>query len=263
MQSMRKGLFGIPSILGAILLSACGGAASSDEDSVAADSIDTADQVSALTSLSSDGVKLDAVGLTSNQAAQAGASGVSAKLTAGCVDVNTNQNVVTYTLVNCSGPYGLLNLSGILTATYTVQSTGGTNSLQVQLTSTALKVDKAAINVDSTAVVSGTAQSHTATVNSKTTAVTARGNTITHSGNYTAGWDGTCVSLSGNFSTRSGIINGSTQVESYSRCMNACPKQGKVTFVGNFHIVTMTFDGSATAAITLDGKSGNLKLLCQ
>lgn len=249
-------------VIGTLAVSSCGGAADSNDEALAADSTDTADQVSALTSIMSDGADLSMAGLTSQSAAQGAMTGASAKLSASCLTAMTSGNVVTYTLKNCTGPYGLISLSGTLTATYTVQSAGAAPSLKVDLSGTGLKVNGASLSVNSSAIITGPANSRTAVVTSNTSATSARNNSITHSGNYTAGWDGACVSLTGSFSTRSGLLAFGTEIDSYRRCQDRCPAQGSITFTGR-HVATLTFNGTATAQITVDGRAGRLPLLCQ
>lgn len=248
--------------LGALAVFGCGGTANNNDDSLAADSTDTADQVSALSSLSSEGVD-PSTGPTHAAAAQAAATAVTAKLSSGCVTTHVVGNQVTYTMNNCTGPYGLVSVTGALTATYTVQGTGTAATLTIVLSGTAIKINGASLNVNSTAVISGPTTNRTAVVNSNTTAVSARGNSITHAGNYTAGWDGVCLSMTGNFQTRAGLFNFMTQVDSYKRCLNHCPTQGTITFTGNAHTTTLTFNGTASASIMIDGRSGNLSLFCK
>lgn len=247
----------------ALCLAACGGTATSNDDAIAADSTDTADQISALTSATSDSVDPNMAGLSSETAAQIGSSGASAKLTAGCVTSTLVGNVVNYTLSSCSGPYGLVNVSGSLKATYTVNTVGPTTTLTVKLEGTALKVNGGSLDINSSAVITATGTARTATVSSATQATSARGNSITHSGMYTAGWDGSCVSLTGDFSTKSGLFSWMTDIANYKRCGASCPTSGKITFTGNFHTTTISFNGTKTAAITYDGRSGSLNLLCQ
>lgn len=265
MTLVRKSLcsLALNALVLAPLLAGCGGAAVSGDEAMAADSTQTADQVSAVTSLTTDSVDLTTGSISSDTAAATAAAGASAKLMpASCVTKSVASNVATYTMTNCTGPYGLLAVSGTLQATYTVQTTGTNPSLKVDLAATGLKVNGASLDISSSATISGPPTARTATVSSTTKAVTARGNTISHSGSYTAGSDGSCVTLTGTFSTQSGLLSWSTQIDSYKRCQNMCPAQGKITFTGVLHTTTVTFNGSATAAITVDGHAGNLGLLC-
>lgn len=245
------------------LLSGCGGSAVSGDEAMAADSTQTADQVSAVTSLTTDGVDLTTSGISSDTAATVAASSAGSKLTpATCLTKSVVGSVATYTMNSCTGPYGLVAVTGTLQATYTVQGSGTGTSLKVDLAATGLKVNGATLDIASSATISGPQTARTATVTSTTRAVTARGNSIAHTGSYTAGSDGNCVTLTGSFATQSGIFNWSTQIDNYKRCQNMCPTQGKITFTGTLHTTTITYNGSATAAITVDGRTGNLGLLC-
>jgi hypothetical protein len=268
MQLSRKSLFsGIGAVfLGALLGSGCGGTAGANgNEATAADSLETADQVSALSSVTTASVDPNMVGLTNNTAASTAASGTTAMLKAGCAIQTTVGNVVTYSLNNCTGPYGLVSLTGSLKATYTVVAPG---SLQVDLEGQNLKLNSSTLNINSSAVITVVGTARTATVTSTSSATGQRGNQITHMGSYTAGWDPNCVSLTGSFSTRVGLLQTySTQIANYRRCQDLCPASGVITFSStsgaNTNTTTLTFDGTSTAAITFNGKAGNLSLFCK
>lgn len=267
MQSLRRLALG--SLLCAPLLTAlaCGGSAtfSSTDAEIAADSTDTADVVSGLTSVSSDGVDVQTSGLTSASAATAAAAAAGSKfLLAACLTKNVVSNIVTYTMNNCSGPYGLTLLSGTLTATYTVALSGGTPSLTVDLAGTGLKVNGTTLDVATTAKISGPATARMASVTSTSKAVTARGNNITHAGMYDATWDGSCMTLSGNFATQTSSNSYATVISGYKKCLNTCPTQGTVTFTNLSNTLTITYSGSRMAKLILNGgKEQTINLLCQ
>lgn len=248
-------------------LSACGGSAtfSATDAEIAADSTDTADIVSGLTSVSSDGVDVQASGLTSASAATAAAAAAGAKFVLpACLTKNVVGNVATYTMNNCSGPYGLLLVTGTLTATYTVSVSGGTPSVTVDLAGTGLKVNGMTVDVATTAKISGPSTSRTASVTSTSKATTMRGNSITHAGQYDATWDGMCMTLSGNFATQTMNNSYATVISGYKKCLNACPTQGTVTFTNLSNTLTITYSGGKQAKLVVNGGAQQtINLLCQ
>lgn len=267
MKSLRR--LALSSLLLAPLLSAtaCGGSAtfSSADAEIAADSTDTADVVSGLTSVSTDGVDVQAAGLTSAGAATAAAVGAGAKfILPACLSKNVAGNIVTYTLNSCSGPYGLALVTGTLTATYTVSVSGSTPTLTVDLVGTGLKVNGMTVDVASTAKISGPASSRSASVSSTSKATTARGNSITHAGMYDATWDGMCMTLSGSFATQADSKSYATVISGYKKCLNACPTQGTVTFTNLSNTLTITYSGGRQAKLVVNGGAQQtVNLLCQ
>lgn len=257
MKALRNSLF----VLALSPLVACGGSlAQSDDGQTAADSADTADVTTALSSLTSDGSDMAAA--TGDAAAAGAKAGVMAKLNpSGCVTANAVANVVSYTFNNCTGPYGLVKLTGTVTATYTKANAGA--SLAVALTSTNLAVNGAQVSLNSTSVISGPPTARTATVTTMSSATTANGKSISHSGAYTAKWDGMCVSLDGAFSTKVGLASWNTVVTGYKRCSGVCPESGKVVINGAGGTATISYTGSAVALVlTSGGDSGTITLAC-
>lgn len=243
----------------------CGGSAAVSADAeVAADSTDTADAISALTSVSSEGVDAQASGATSASIATAAATGAAGRLfPASCVVKNVVGNVATLTMTSCTGPYGLLNINGTLTATYMLTGSGAGATLKVDLAGTAIKVNGATLNVATSATLSGTANSRSASVTSTTQATTARGNVITHAGMYNSTWDGMCLTLSGSFATKAGANSYATTITDYKKCLNACPTQGSVTFVGVANTLTITYSGGRSAKLVVNGGAAqDVNLLC-
>lgn len=268
MKSLRR--LALSSLLCSSVLAsaACGGSNatfSSMDAEVAADSTDTADVVSGLTSVTTDGVDLSASGLTSDQAATAAATAAGTKfLINACMTKNVVGNVATYTMNSCTGPYGLLLVTGTLTATYTVSVVGGTPSVTVNLAATGIKVNGMTVDVATTAKISGPTNNRSASVTSTSKAVTARGNTITHAGMYDATWDGMCMTLTGSFSTQTPGNSYATVISNYKKCQNACPTQGTVIFTTLANTLTITYSGGKMAKLVLNGgKEQTLGLLCQ
>ena len=251
----------------AVVGSGCGGSAgfSSTDAELAADSTDTADVVSGLTSVSSDGVDVSASGLTGEQAATAAAASAGSKfILPACLTKSVTGNVATYTLNSCSGPYGLVLVTGTLTATYTVAVAGGTPTVNVNLVGTGIKVNGMTVDVATTAKISGPSTNRTASVTSTSKATTMRGNSITHAGQYDATWDGMCMTLSGSFATQTMNNSYATVITGYKKCLNACPTQGTVTFTNLSNTLTITYSGGKQAKLVVNGGAQQtINLLCQ
>lgn len=238
-------------------LAGCGRADSSDGE-VAADSTDTADLTAALTSTTTDGI--DPAATTSAAAATtAEAKAKTFFQPSGCLTTQVTGPQVAYTFNGCTGPYGLVNLKGSITGTYAIAGGQTTIALKGQ----GLTANNTPLNLDAAVVLTGAAGSRTAAVTSKTSATTPRGRTVEHSGSYVTTWDSQCLTLSGTFSTRVGLVSWMTAIASYKRCQNACPQSGSVVITAGTSAVTVTFGGGATAqVVTAKGDTATVPLFC-
>ena len=198
-------------------------------------------------------------------AASAIAAAVSTYYPNGCATATANANVVTFVLNNCSGPLGLVNSSGTITATL---SATGNGQIQIQLAGNRVTANGATINLATTGVVTiGTNSQKTLTVSSMSSGTGAYGNSAVHMGMYTLVWPtGTnCGTING---TLSGVGTGgysgtTTQINNYVACAGACPKSGSATSMFNGGTVMLTFNGSNTAACTAsNGTSASIALHC-
>jgi hypothetical protein len=182
---------------------------------------------------------------------------------AGCVTATENQNVVTYALNDCTGPYGLVHVTGTVVATFSADSAG----IHAELQTNNLHINGATMTLDSKAdyTVNGPAKS--LTVNTDGSGTGSFGNTITRSGKYTLTWnDATaCATLDGAWSTGIDNATWSTSISNYAQCVAHCPTSGVLSHTGGLSKVTwtVTFDGSAQAKWTSSrGPSGTFGLLC-
>ena len=212
-----------------------------------------------MSSLTTDGV--DATITTSDGAAASASLKAMALLQpTSCATAKVTGSTVTYTFNSCTGPYGLVSVTGTMLATYAMVSGGGVTVTMLGLN---LKANGDTLNLNATATVSGVLPSRTATVSSMTSATNERGQTIAHSGNYTAAWDGMCMTLNGAFSTQIGLLGWSTTITDYKRCLGMCPVSGSVVITSGASSATVTFAGSSTVSFK-DGKgnSGTVTLAC-
>jgi len=231
--------------------------------------IDSSDSVSSegdLVAANIDGAStVGLTALTNDQLALAIVANIHAKWPNACAQVTANGADITVVYNDCSGPRGLVHVTGTLDLAVSL-TTGG--AVTIHATGTGIEVNNAVLDIDADAVytVSGTTRS--LAVTSKGTGTGPRGNDIDHEGNYTLTWDPTttCGSIAGHWQTD--FSNGTATAErsndvSLSKCIGACPI-GTLThhFLGGAS-VTVDFDGSPTATWTAStGASGSVTLAC-
>ncbi|HET9622693.1 MAG TPA: hypothetical protein VFP84_15075 [Kofleriaceae bacterium] len=187
----------------------------------------------------------------------------------GCATVSQSGNTIKTVYDNCTGPRGLLHVSGEMDL---VISLSPQAAVTVHATSTDLKVNGASLDIDATGTYAVTGTSHTLTVSTTGTGTGPFGRTIDHEGNYTVSWDPAtqCHSIDGEWSTDIGLHTRANDV-SLSRCGGGCPTGSVIhTFLGG-RSLTVTFDGTATASWSLAGATaggaaeatGTVALSCQ
>lgn len=212
----------------ALMASSCGGVsddASSAED--ADESVSVTSTESALTAELSDDLA-QAQTTTGEQLAADAVKHVPARFTpSSCVTAVQSGATVTYTLTNCTGRFGLVSVSGIVVAKYS-RVAGG--AVQVLVTSTGLKANRATIDVNATVTVTQAGATKTASVVSSASGTGPRGITVTRNGTYSVTYDTTseCATVNGTWATTSGARQSSTTVSNYARCKGACPTGGTI-----------------------------------
>jgi hypothetical protein len=206
------------------------------------------------------------VALTGDQLATAIAANITAKWPNACAQVSANGADITVVYNDCSGPRGLVHVTGTLDLTISVSLTG---AISVHAAGTNIEVNQAVLDIDADGVYTVSGTQRTLAVTSKGTGTGPRGNEIDHSGNYTLSWDPstTCGSIAGHWQTD--LSNATNAIErsndlTLSKCLGACPT-GMLThhFFGGAS-VTVTFDGSANATWSAStGASGTVALACR
>ncbi|MFO0626076.1 MAG: hypothetical protein U0325_10705 [Polyangiales bacterium] len=245
-----------------LVLNACGGTVGDDDADVAsgADTLEATAQTQALLSLTTD-VTSGAVG--AEMAATVAAQNTGAVLQpAGCVQAQAVGAAVNYTFTNCTGPYGLVNVSGTLRATFSnVTPVSRTIVVTGELTA-----NRITLRPNATAQVTFMGGTRLATVTVAGGGSTPRPSTFTNSGTYMSSWDGTCFGLSGRVtSTGSGGASVTVDVSSYRRCRGGCPDVGGRVTVSSARgaSVTLQYNGGASATLTGSrGRSVNVALYC-
>ncbi|HEY1553341.1 MAG TPA: hypothetical protein VGF94_00835 [Kofleriaceae bacterium] len=173
---------------------------------------------------------------------------------------------ITVTLDDCTGPRGLVHVTGEIDLAVSVDATG---VITVHGTATDLQVNAATLSFDSTGVYGVMGTTHTLAVQTQGQGTGPRGTEIDHDGNYTLSWDtaSQCGSIDGQWSTEfsTGVASATRSNDAnISRCTGGCPTGSLVhDFLGGKSL-TITFDGSNVAAWMLStGASGTVNLLCQ
>jgi hypothetical protein len=249
-----------------LLVCACTNGGRDDGDSVAS-AIDSSDSTEAEGNVmmgSIDGA--DGSGLVAPTAADVAvriAANVSLRWNpSGCATVTQHDALVSITFNDCTGPRGLIHVTGTLDLAVSISTTG---AIIVHGTSNSLQVNRAELVIDATATYSVSGSGHTLAVQTSGSGTGPRGNTVDHEGSYTINWDPStlCRSIEGHWQTDLGARERSNDV-SLQRCGAGCPT-GTIThhfFAGAS--LTLTFDGTAIAHwSTSAGASGTTQLSCQ
>lgn len=185
----------------------------------------------------------------------------------GCATATASGSDVTVTLNDCTGPRGLVHVTGELDLAITVSLDG---TIGVHATASALEVNRAVLDIDADATYAVSGTTHTLQVQTQGTGTGPRGNDVDHTGQYTITWDtaSECRSIAGSWSTSFTGPNGGSATRSNDanlmRCAAGCPT-GTLThhFLGGASL-TVTFDGTAVAQWTAStGASGSVTLSCQ
>jgi hypothetical protein len=249
--------------LALLSLFACGRGEEADSAEDADESAVVTSSESALTSELSDEVA-QPMSATAPDLATAASTRVASRVQpASCLTTTTTGATVTYVFNNCTGPYGMVNVTGTVTAVYSRASTGG---VQVVLTGTGVKVNAAVIDLNSTVKASQANGVKTADIVTDTSGTGPRGNSFTRNGTYTVTYDSTaeCVTVAGTWTTKVGVRTSSTVVAGYRRCKGTCPAAGgTITNTTGRTVVTLSYDGLGSASwATSGGRTGSVTLQC-
>jgi hypothetical protein len=183
---------------------------------------------------------------------------------AGCATVTRVANVVTYVLQNCTGPFGLVHVTGTATATFTDAAAG---AVQIDLEGTDVKVNRAVIDFHTKGVLTVNGTQRTLVVTTEGKGTGPRGNAFTRTGGYTLTRDTAtdCLALDGSWKLDARLAERTTTVSGLSRCANACPAAGGSIVHTGFRgrTVTVELDGTSAASWSSStGKSGTIDLAC-
>ncbi len=243
-----------------VALTACKQTGEAAWASQAADSSDVVHGESAMLITATDGIDST---MSSEQAAGTAADHVGTFYRpAGCLTKALSGNVLTLTFDDCTGPYGLVHVTGVVEVTYTIDA----GVIGYHATSTGLHVNGAVVDIDNEGTYAKTGD--TATIEAKTggAGVGPRGNRITRNGTYTFGWNSStsCMDLDGSWMTTVGALDWTTTVSGFHGCDGTCPASGSIRWENSHNGLTLSFDGTSHPAWSTDsGKSGTVSLFCQ
>lgn len=251
--------------LAVVMLAGCG--AGSDELSNAEeadDSAATTSAESALTSELSDEVAQPQSASPETLATDATMRVGSHLQPAGCLTTTVSGATATYIFNDCTGPYGMVHVTGTVTAVYSWAPGGAVN---VVLSGSGIKVNGATIDLNATAEAKQTGTVKSVEVVTNADGTGPRGNSISRDGVYTVTYDAgsSCITVAGTWTTRVGARSASTVVSGYQRCAGACPEAGGsiVHTTARDNVISVSYDGSAEAAYsTSRGRSGLVPLRC-
>ena len=254
-------------LIGSSFLVGCAKNATSTDS--AASTIDSSDAVESEGNMMmalTDGADQAVAAYTADQVAAKIAANVGTRwLSAGCATATASGPDVTVKLNDCTGPRGLLHVTGEIDLVGAVDAHG---VLTVTGHSVDLMVNKATLSFDTTAVYGSTGTEHTLTVQTTGTGTGPLGNEIDHTGQYTITWDTAtqCGSLDGMWSTEfSNATTSATRSNAVSvmRCAGGCPT-GQIVHTGLAGVtLTVEFNGTNLASwSTSTGKSGTFNLAC-
>ncbi|HEX2572139.1 MAG TPA: hypothetical protein VH877_21525 [Polyangia bacterium] len=252
MSWRRSFVGGAVGIVGALLAAVPGCGASSGNTSrdvsASVDALEAAAVEAALLAIQFDGGSQT---LTDVEAAQRAAANMTQALTpAGCVTAQVTSNVIAYTLDGCSGPYGLRQLSGGFSTALAVID----GRLLACVAANGLRAGTARVDMSTWAPVGATT---TTTDQSTGSGTGLRGTSYERNGRYTVSWDGSCLTLSGAWSTTDSGRRWDTTVTRYGSCTGQCPEAGSVVTLSGGELsraVTITYDGDNTAEWTAAGQ---------
>lgn len=179
---------------------------------------------------------------------------------AGCLTTSVAGATTTYTFAGCTGPYGLVELTGVVTATYSVSRSG----VSVTLAASDFAVNEGSIDIATTATYASLGASESITVESTSAGVGRYGRGFSRSGSTTATWTATCITLNGTYATTVDGDGWSTTIDGFEACTAACPN-GSVTVAGARNTYDLAFDGTSTATWSVEGarnRTGTLALRC-
>jgi hypothetical protein len=186
----------------------------------------------------------------------------------GCLVENSDSatKTNTYTFSDCTGPFGLLHLTGVVTAVWSVASG---DTLDVTLSASNFQVNKATLSSwNANATITANGSSRDMVWSASLSGTTGSGRAFSRTNNKNISWTvgEPCLAISG---TSQGTITGldlRTVITSYSRCEGSCPAAGseiQVTDVSNGDSVAVKYLGGAEAQFTgVNGTVTDIPLLC-
>jgi hypothetical protein len=217
---------------------------------------------------------------TSDQVVAAATNTHTYFIPSGCLTVtpDSTNHKVTYAFNACTGPWGLVTISGAVVATYTSIAATATSAAALQIdvggdtpgTPATLQLNRATATYQATGLVTAgprPAVDRKMTWTGTIEGTTKRGRPFSHVAHRNAEWTiGTaCVTHDGDAEGKVGDREVDVTVTGYTRCRGECPSSGDVSIVEkpSGATVDLKFDGGDLATFTgVDGKSYEIVLAC-
>lgn len=189
---------------------------------------------------------------------------------AGCLvtTVDAPTSTVTHEFKGCTGPWGLLRVKGTVRVTYSSVMVDGQTALKLDVTGTALTLNRATVDYHATATVTSSGLARTMKYASQLDGTTARARPISRTTDWTVGWSvgEPCLAVDG---TAEGNITGrplKTTVKSYRRCRGGCPEKDGEIDVANERTgnsISIRYNGGNSATFTgIHGNTTDFVLAC-
>lgn len=183
----------------------------------------------------------------------------------GCVTSthDSTTRTVTYVFRDCSGPLGLLRVTGEVKVTYEAAP----NQLTLDLVGTGLKANKATADFHAHAVITSHGLDRTMAWKAELSGRTARDREFTGNATKLIKWTvgERCYAFDG---ASEGDVKGRnirTEITGYRRCQGSCPEAGgkvMITHTSTGKQVLIEFDGSSRAKVTTPKETLSVPMLC-
>lgn len=187
-------------------------------------------------------------------------------LPAGCLQItsDTTAQTVAYAFNQCTGPLGLVELSGTVNVSWQLDG----DQLTLDFAAQGFHINRATISSwQATAVIVSTGNQRSMTWNAQLSGTTGSGRAFNRTNQKSIQWTVgvACVSATG---TSTGDILGAnlqTTITSWQRCADSCPQSGseiQVKDLDNGDSIDIAYQGGDRADLTLNGRSYEIALAC-
>jgi hypothetical protein len=187
---------------------------------------------------------------------------------AGCLTVNADiaTRTITYAFSDCTGPYGLVHLTGTVDV---VWSSSGSTNLQLAFSAQDFQINSATVTTwNATAVITANGDARDMTWAASLSGTTGHGRAFNRTNNKDIKWTvGTpCLAISGSSQGDVTGLNLLTTITNYQRCVDSCPQAGSeinVKDVTDGKSIDLTYLGGQSAQFTgVEGKVWDLTVAC-
>jgi hypothetical protein len=180
---------------------------------------------------------------------------------ADCANIMRDGSELTYTLSNCTGPFGRRTIDGGLRVSFSDDD----GQIAFEIASEDLRIDGESAELDLSGAYSAEGTVKTVQYTSSWS-LPARGRDASGESDNTLTWTSgsNCITRNGTGELMTSQRSFEISVQGYARCAAACPSAGAVTMISEEQTSTLTFDGTAQANLRRsDGTSAQIPLDCQ